>query len=149
VLKIGFLGEFDHSMDEKGRVSIPSRYKKYIEKITENPEYRNVVILVKGKDKCVEAFPAEDWSRMMGDFSQEMKLDDKEEDRKYVNDKLRKAMDVKIDKSGRILIPPQLKEYAGLSSSVKIVGGGDRFMIWDEKVLDGLDGSEQQGKREQ
>ena len=136
VLKIGFLGEFDHSMDEKGRVSIPSRYKKYVEKITKEPEYRNVLILAKGKDKCIEAFPAEDWTRMMDEFAQGMKLDDKDDDRRYVNEKLRKAIDVNIDRSGRILIPANLKMYAGIGKKVKILGGGDRFMIWDEKVLE-------------
>ncbi len=135
MLKIGFLGEYEHSLDEKGRVSMPSKYKKYIEKITENPDYRNIVILTKGKDKCIEAFPAEDWARLMGEFSGDMKLDDREEDRAYVNEKLRKATDVKIDKSGRILIPPKLKEYAGLSSKIMIVGGGDRFMIWGQEKL--------------
>ncbi|MFP4465579.1 MAG: division/cell wall cluster transcriptional repressor MraZ [Candidatus Goldiibacteriota bacterium] len=132
MLKLGFLGTFEHSLDEKGRVSIPSKYKKNIEQTASDPEYRNVIVLVKSKEKCIEAIPAEEWARMMEEYSKNLKLDDSSEDLKYVNIKLSDASDQKIDKSGRILVPAKLREYAGISKKAVFVGGGNRFYIWDE-----------------
>lgn len=139
MLKIGFLGQYEHSLDEKGRVSIPSKYKKYVEKVTEDPEHRSTVVAVKGKDKCIEVFPVEDWAKLLADFSQGAKLDDRAEDRAYVDSKFRNADYMRIDKSGRVLLPPVLKEYAGISKNVVITGAGDRFKIWDAGQLKEFD----------
>ena len=70
MIKTGFIGQHEHSLDEKGRVSIPSRYKKYIEEITVDPDKRNAVVLSKSKDKCIEVFAPEKWEQMMGKYEQ-------------------------------------------------------------------------------
>lgn len=136
--KTGFIGEYEHSLDEKDRVSIPSKYKKYIEEITPDIDVRGRVVLVKGREKCIEVFPAQDWGAMVASYNQGMSLTDngsKDDIRK----KSRDAFEADIDRSGRIRVPSKLKEYAGLSKKVVMIGVIDRFEIWDEAVLKEFD----------
>jgi len=134
LIKTGFLGEYAHSLDEKGRVSIPSIYKKYIEELSSAPDAGNKLILVKGRDKCIEAFPAEAWSKMVGDYNQTRSLTDASDNRE-IREKSRNSFPAVIDKSGRIRIPGRLQELAGIKKTVIFIGVIDRFEIWDEKEL--------------
>jgi MraZ protein len=138
MIKTGFIGEYEHSLDEKDRVSIPSKYKKYIEEITPEIDARGRVVLVKGREKCIEVFPAQDWGAMVASYNQGMSLTDngsKDDIRK----KARDAFEADIDRSGRIRVPSKLKEYAGLSKKVIMIGVIDRFEIWDEAALNEFD----------
>jgi len=136
VIKIGFIGQHEHSLDEKGRVSIPSRYKKYIEEITSDPDKRTTLVLSKSKDKCIEVFAPEKWEKMMEQYAEGTKLDEQERDLKYMRTKLANTESVNIDKAGRIIIPPFLKEYAKIGKNVVFAGIGDRFEIWDKNTFD-------------
>ena len=75
-INTGFIGEYEHTLDEKGRVSVPAKFKKHIEEITKNPEARNKVILTMGDDECVSVFPVEEWGRMVTQYNQEKTLKD-------------------------------------------------------------------------
>ncbi|HNZ28601.1 MAG TPA: division/cell wall cluster transcriptional repressor MraZ [Candidatus Goldiibacteriota bacterium] len=136
MIKTGFIGQHEHSLDEKGRVSIPSRYKKYIEEITVDPDKRNAVVLSKSKDKCIEVFAPEKWEQMMGKYEQNTSLEEENRDLKYMRSKLSNTDYANVDKSGRIIIPQFLKDYAGISKNVVFAGIGDRFEIWDKKTFD-------------
>jgi MraZ protein len=135
LIKTGFIGQYEHSLDEKGRVSIPSKYKKYIEETTSNPDNRSTVVLSKGKDRCIEVFTADKWEKMVEEYTQGTKLNDESEDRTYIRKKLANSSDVVIDKSGRIIIPQFLKEYAGIGKNVIFVGVADRFEIWETSAF--------------
>ena len=129
-----FTGTHYHSMENKGRVSIPSRYREILQdakhnqisltnfqqKIQEdNPEQIRYII----------AFPSVEWQ----------KIEDMFADRQIFNAQLRnfqryivsRAEECPLDRQGRILVPPILREYANLSREVVLVGAVRSFEIWD------------------
>lgn len=139
MIKTGFIGEYEHTLDQKGRVSVPSKFKKYIEDITTDPDAKSELVLLKGDQKCIVGFPAEDWERMILDHKQGTTLKNITEG-SDLRDLARKAVPASIDKSGRIVIPPSLKEFAGIGKHVTFLGVIDRFEIWDKEELKRFDG---------
>ncbi|HDQ25921.1 MAG TPA: hypothetical protein ENN43_04160 [bacterium] len=142
MLRTGFIGEYEHSLDDKDRVSIPSKYKKYVEDIADKPEARELLILAKapGKKRCIEAIPVQDWERLAEDYRKSVTLKDEtgEADDK-IWQKSRRAFEAVIDRTGRIRIPSKLKEYAGIGKKVIFIGAIDRFQIWGEAELKKFD----------
>jgi len=131
--KIGFVGQYSHTLDDKGRVSIPSRFKKYIEDSGTGTESVQLVLSI-GADKCVEALSVNAWERMKAVYEQEQTLDAAV--KANIRQRTMNTFPVNIDKSGRIIIPEPLKKLAGIQKNVVFVGVVDRFEIWDEAALD-------------
>jgi len=118
-----FLGEYDHALDDRGRITLPR-------KIREELDARELV-LTRGFDTCIFGFDRASWEREAGKHL-ETPVTDKEARglRRYLFSGAQKA---EIDKLGRILLPAQLKEYASISREVTVIGAGDHFEIWDTK----------------
>jgi len=118
-----FLGEYDHALDDRGRITLPR-------KIREELDARELV-LTRGFDTCIFGFDRASWEREAGKHL-ETPVTDKEARslRRYLFSGAQKA---EIDKLGRILLPAQLKEYASISRGVAIIGAGDHFEIWDKE----------------
>jgi MraZ protein len=118
-----FLGEYDHALDDRGRITLPR-------KIREELDARELV-LTRGFDTCIFGFDRASWEREAGKHL-ETPVTDKEARslRRYLFSGAQKA---EIDKLGRILLPAQLKEYASISRNVIVIGAGDHFEIWDTK----------------
>lgn len=116
-----FLGEYDHALDDRGRITLPR-------KIREELDARELV-LTRGFDTCIFGFDRASWEREAGKHL-ETPVTDKEARslRRYLFSGAQKA---EIDKLGRILLPAQLKEYASISRNVVVIGAGDHFEIWD------------------
>ncbi|OGG03793.1 division/cell wall cluster transcriptional repressor MraZ [Candidatus Gottesmanbacteria bacterium RBG_16_52_11] len=116
-----FLGEFDHVLDDRGRVTLPRKIRQVL-------EYGDVV-LSKGFDGCIFGFDPESWQKEAGKHL-ESPVTDKSgrELRRYL---FSAADNVQADKLGRIILPTHLKEYAGITGKVKFIGAGDHFEIWD------------------
>ncbi len=118
-----FRGRFEYTIDLKGRVNIPSRFR---EQLLESDQESIVVTNYSG---CLYAYPAAVWGRMEEKLSRVSSVDRK------LNTFLRffvgGAVEVVPDKQGRILIPPSLRGYAGLDRDVVIIGMPNRFEIWD------------------
>lgn len=114
-----FLGEFEHTIDDKGRVAIPARFRE---------ELGERFVLTRGFEQCLQAFP-----RLMWD-----ELSDKINRLPLANTQARSlrrilfspAAEVEIDRQGRILIPQGLREYAGLAEEVLITGMNTYFELW-------------------
>lgn len=118
-----FLGEYDHALDDRGRVTLPR-------KIREEVEVR-VVVLARGYDGCVFGFDRGSWEREAAKHLDTPVTDASGRNvRRYL---FSGAESVDVDKLGRILLPAQLKEYAEITREVTIVGAGDHFEIWDRK----------------
>ncbi len=117
-----FIGEYQHSIDPKKRLAVPSKFRVELE---------NRVVITRGLDKCLFVYPMKVWQELaeklgaipMGESAT----------RSFVRLMLAGAADVETDKQGRILIPDYLKEYAGLDRNVVIAGIYNRLEIWDEK----------------
>ncbi len=129
----GFIGYYLHNLDEKGRVSIPAKFKKTIDEGTSNESDRNKVVLTIEKDKCITVIPIQQWGEMIKKFIEGKDWEGSEQDRKNTRKKAANAAEVNIDKSGRIIIPQNLKKHAGIIKSVVFSGVIDRFEIWDRK----------------
>ncbi len=116
-----FIGEYEHSVDAKGRVIMPSRLREDIgEKF----------ILTKGLDGCLFAYSQNEWAN----FEEKLKLLPltNKNARDFVRFFLSGAIECEIDKQGRFLIPGNLRIYANLEKEIVILGVGTRIEIWDK-----------------
>ena len=116
-----FMGEYNHTIDTKGRLIIPSKFRE-----TLGDEF----VITKGLDGCLFVYDNKEWSA----FEEKLKalpLMNKES-RKFVRFFLAGAANVELDKQGRILIPAELREFAGLEKDVTLIGVGARIEIWSK-----------------
>ena len=117
-----FIGEYEHSVDAKGRVIMPAKLREDIgEKF----------IVTKGLDGCLFAYSKTEWSN----FEEKLKtlpLTNKNA-RDFVRFFLSGAIECEIDKQGRFLIPNNLREYASLEKEINIIGVGTRIEIWNRE----------------
>ena len=127
-----FLGEFEHSVDEKGRVAVPARFRE---------ELAEGIILTRGFENCLQAFPRPTWERLRERVSG--LTIGSENSRQLRRHLFSFAADVEVDRQGRILIPQNLREYAGLGEQVVLAGMDTFFEIWSSErwraVLDALE----------
>lgn len=115
-----FFGEYTHTMDAKGRVSLPSRHRNQL---------AGEVVLVKGLESCLWVFTPEGFSEFLGSMDQREAFDPRlRQTRRFF---LAGAQDVEIDSAGRIRVPQVLRDYADLSKDVVVTGNGDRIELWD------------------
>lgn len=117
-----FRGRFEYTIDPKGRVNVPARFR---DQLRESGQESFVVTNYQG---CLYAYPSDDWARI------EEKLSTVSSVGRKLNTFLRffigGAVEVAPDKQGRILIPPSLRSYAQLDKDVVITGMPNRFEIW-------------------
>jgi len=124
-----FRGSFEHSVDAKGRVSVPSRFREII-----MDRYEGKLVLTRDLDNCVMAYPLEEWERIEEKFR--ALPQSKQEVKDYARIIFASASDCELDRQGRILIPPALRDSAKISRSVVIVGIINKIEIWDRSAWD-------------
>jgi MraZ protein len=121
-----FLGRFFHNLDDKGRLTIPSRFR---EQLSESGAY-----VMQGFDQNLMVLPArvfENWSQK---FNRLTVTD--EHTRQLRRVFFSNTEQVEIDRAGRMLIPQILRQYAGLNVNVVAVGSGDYFELWSPEAWD-------------
>ncbi len=116
-----FMGEFQHSIDAKGRLIIPAKFR---EKLGEN------FVVTRGLDGCLFGYPQDEWEKLETKLN-EMPLA-KKDARLFVRFFYSAATECELDKQGRINIPQSLRQHANLEKSCVIVGVSNRIEIWDE-----------------
>ena len=121
-----FMSQYNHTMDAKGRLSIPSKFREQL-----GDEF----VITKGMDGCLFVFDNKNWAEF------EEKLSalpmGKLETRQYTRFFLAGATQVEVDKQGRILLPAHLREFAELDKDVVLVGVGSRIEIWNKDKWEG------------
>lgn len=122
---IGFIGEYESTVDTKGRFLLPSGFKKQI------PEAGNVLfVLNRGFEKCLTLYPIQSWKPLYEKISQLNDFDPKvREFRRYF---LNGAIQIELDAAGRLLLPKSLMEYAGLEKDIVLVSAVNKIEIWDK-----------------
>ena len=117
-----FMGEYNHTIDAKGRLIIPSKFR----------EIRgDAFVVTKGLDGCLFVYDNEEWKR----FEEKLRslpITNKEA-RQFVRFFLAGATEAEVDKQGRILIPNVLREFAEITKDVVLVGVGSRIEIWSRE----------------
>jgi len=117
-----FIGEFNHSIDEKSRVSVPAKFRE---------ELAKGLVLTRGLDGCLWVYPIEKWAGIVESVAK-LPVTQKNA-RSFSRFILSGAMDIKLDRAGRVLIPKYLAEYAGLKNKVVVIGMNDRLELWSEQ----------------
>jgi MraZ protein len=117
-----FRGRFEHSIDPKGRVSIPSKFREIL---TTNYDER---LIITNFDGCLWGYPYAEWQVIEDKVAAlpQMKSEVKAFQRVFIS----AATECPIDKQGRILIPPTLRDYAGIAKDLIFVGMTKRVEIW-------------------
>ncbi len=120
-----FRGRYHHTIDPKGRLSIPARFR---EELAERDV--DTLVLTEG-DHCIVAYPLDEWER----FEEKLRLQPQfsPEMRNLQRIIVGSAKDCPVDKAGRTLIPPELREFAGLNKDVVIAGTLTKFEIWSQE----------------
>jgi MraZ protein len=117
-----FRGRYEHTIDPKGRLSIPSRYRDEL-------VARGITTLVLAEgDQCIWAFPLDEWEHLEERLRRHPQLSP--ERRSIVRVMVASAKECPVDRAGRTLVPPELREFAGLKKDVMITGALDSFEIW-------------------
>ena len=115
------IGEYRYTLDTKKRLAIPAKFRR---------ELGEKVVITRGLDNCLVLYPTKEWKTLSEKLS---KLPSSRLDaRGFTRIMLGGAVDVNLDKSGRILIPDYLKKYALLKKNVILLGLSNRIEIWDE-----------------
>lgn len=119
----GFLGEYEATLDAKGRFLLPAGLKKQL------PEHAMPFVINRGFEKCLTLYPQTSWEPIYAQISKLNDFDPKvREFRRFF---MNGATEVEPDTAGRLLLPPNLKEYAGLSKDIVLVSAVDKIEIWD------------------
>ena len=122
-----FKGEYNHSIDAKGRVIVPAKFREKL---------GDAFVVTKGLDGCLYGYAEEDWQVFEEKLST-LPLTNKDS-RQFTRFFLAGAADVEVDKQGRILLPQNLREFAALEKDVVLVGVSKRIEIWDKDRWNGV-----------
>ncbi|QNM05573.1 division/cell wall cluster transcriptional repressor MraZ [Qiania dongpingensis] len=115
-----FMGEYNHTMDAKGRLIVPARFRE---------AGGDKFIVTKGLDGCLFVFTEEKWDSVVSSMENLPVTQGKA--RKFARFLMGGAGECEVDKQGRILIPNNLRAYAHLEKDVVLVGVGSRVEIWN------------------
>ena len=118
-----FYGEFEHSIDRKGRLILPAKFRE----VAKN-QFVEKFFVTRGLDKCLFMFSEEEWRSQENKFKT-MSFT-KQQSRTFNRLLFSGAVEVSFDKQGRILLPQYLKDFAAIKKDVMIVGVSNRIEIW-------------------
>lgn len=127
---IGFLGEYEVTLDAKGRFLLPAGFKKQL--ADEDVRF----VMNRGFEKCLSLYPEKSWQPIFEKVSNLNDFDPKV--RQFRRQFLGGASYVDADSAGRLLIPPVLREFAGLTKNIILAAAVDKIEIWDADTYKNL-----------
>ncbi len=119
-----FFGRYEHSLDDKGRLILPSKFRAPF-----RAEEPNHGFLTPNTDGCLALWTPEEFEVQMTEMQQ--RVADNPADRNMVRMWASTAHEVEVDRQGRIAVPSRLRDFAALSSDVLVLGAIDRIELWD------------------
>ena len=131
------IGQYQHTIDAKKRLALPVKFRA---------ELGTTVIITKGVENCLVLYTQKEWEVMSAKLAN-LPVSQGEA-RNFTRHILSSAMEVELDKLGRILVPDYLKEYAGFTKNVVIAGLSTRLEIWDEATWKKYSESAEKGVEE-
>jgi MraZ protein len=119
-----FLGEFRHSLDAKGRVILPVRFRGQLE---------GGAVMARALDGCLAVYPVVEFDRLAGKLREVRERGTRE--RQAARSFFAGAVEITPDAQGRVAVPPHLREYAHLDRDVVVAGSFDHIEIWDAQLF--------------
>lgn len=116
-----FIGEYQHSIDEKGRIALPTKFRSAL---------AEGAVVTRGLDDCLFVYPMKEWQELATKLAN-LPISQKNT-RAFARLMLAGAMDVTLDRQGRIVVPDYLRRYAQMQKKVVIAGLYNRLELWDE-----------------
>ena len=123
-----FMGTFNNSIDAKNRMIVPSKHRDQL---------GGRCVLTKGMDKCLYIYSMNEWDKQMDKIEALPESDPKV--RAFIRHFCANAVDCEFDKQGRIVIPAELKEYAGIDKELVTMGAMRKIEVWSKEVWDAPD----------
>lgn len=120
-----FIGEYHHSIDDKGRLIIPSKFRE---------ELGEKFIITRGIESCLFAYSEESWNKIVNKL--ETLPFTKKDARQFVRFFLSGASEAEFDKQGRINVTSPLVTYANIKKECVVIGAGERIEIWSKESWD-------------
>ncbi|HSK47785.1 MAG TPA: division/cell wall cluster transcriptional repressor MraZ [Coriobacteriia bacterium] len=115
-----FLGDHQHTLDAKGRVSLPAKFRA---------EMTGKLVVAKGLDNCLYVYPADEYTRFVSELVSREDFDPRvRQVRRFFTTG---AVETELDSAGRVSLPAHLREYGRLVKEVAVTGNGNRIEIWD------------------
>lgn len=121
-----FVGEYTHSIDDKGRLSIPAKMRRDLE---------DGAVVTRGIDTCLFVYPKNEWLKLAEKIAALPLADPRA--RSFSRLMLAGAMEVEFDKLGRILLPSYLRDHASLKGEVIVAGVFNRVELWQKTAWEG------------
>ena len=132
ITKDTFIGEYHYSLDSKGRVNIPARFRQSLSK-----DNKNTFIITRGQDPCIWVYPLTEWKKIELELRNLSSVSGIH--RTFVRQIARSATPSTCDKQGRIMINPSLISYAGIEKEALIIGMINKIEIWNIDILKKVD----------
>jgi len=117
-----FIGEYKHTLDDKGRIAIPAKFRDAL---------ASGAVVTRGLDTSLFLFPKEEWDKLAQKLAS-LPLG-QSNSRAFARLMLAGAMDVELDKQGRAVLPEYLRAYAGMKKNIILAGLFNRLELWDEE----------------
>lgn len=125
----GFKGKYDHTVDDKGRVSLPAKIRKAL-----SPEANDSFVITRGYENSLVLYPLDAWNR----YEEQMRTGlntHREEDRLFIRMIMMWAQEVSLDRQARLMIPKELTEIAGITTQVVIIGALEKIELWSPEYF--------------
>jgi MraZ protein len=124
-----FRGMFEHTIDDKGRVSVPARFREIL--LATKDDRVVITNFLMSSARCLDVYPHAAWVELEERLRAKPQFDQRV--LRFQNYYVAAAQDCVLDKQGRILLPPSLREYAGLKRDVVFTSALGKFRIWDQE----------------
>lgn len=116
-----FIGEYNHNLDEKGRLAIPKKFRN---------DLLDGLVITRGLDNCLFVYTKKEWEKLANKLS-ELPFS-QSNSRAFARFMLGGAMDMNLDNQGRVILPANLRKFAELKKNIIVAGLFNRLEIWDE-----------------
>ncbi len=124
-----FKGSYTHSVDEKGRLNLPAKLRKYV-----SPDNNDTYVVTRGFEQCLFVYPLDEWAKVEARLRELSNYNP--EHRMFLRNLLEMANEVQLDSQARLMVPSDLREYAKIRGDVRIIGTLDKIELWDPAVYE-------------
>lgn len=129
-----FKGEYEYAVDEKGRVSFPSKLRKFL-----NPIAEDRFTIVRGLEECLYLYPEDEWQKVERKLKKINSFNKR--GRTAIRNFLRTADDLTLDRQNRLTLSSKLMDMVGITGKIVFIGSGERIELWAPEALAREDGN--------